>query len=129
MEYGNEVIITASKTNLKKLDRVQNLALRTITGAAKSTPIAAIEAQTNTEPLDVRREKAPLKFWERNIRVYSYTSYWNWYKQAANRLHNQWTPLALTTDLIAKYNLHLGEPAPLPIAPIALIGCKQYGPL
>jgi hypothetical protein len=56
MEYENEVI-TASKTILKKLDRVQNLALRTITGAAKSTPTAAMEAQTNTEPLHVRRER------------------------------------------------------------------------
>jgi hypothetical protein len=113
MEYGNEVIITASKTSLKKLDRVQNLALRTITGAANGN--AAMEAQTNIELLDVRREKAALKFWERNKRVY--TSYWKGYKQAGNRLHNQRTPLALTTDLIAKLNLHLGEPAPLPIAP------------
>jgi hypothetical protein len=75
------------------MDRVQNLALRTITGAAKSTPIAAMKPQTNTEPLDVHPEKAALTFWECNKRVY--TNYWNGYKQAGNRLQNQQTPLAL----------------------------------
>ena len=48
-------------TYLKKLRRVQGLALRTILGAQRSTPLAAMEVVTNTLPLDlVLEEKAIL---------------------------------------------------------------------
>ena len=47
---------TSAKTNLKALDRVQNQALRIITGAMKSTPIREMEKVTGIQPLCQRRE-------------------------------------------------------------------------
>ena len=44
------------KTYFEKLKRVQGLALRTILGAQRSTPIAAMEMITNTLPLDLNIE-------------------------------------------------------------------------
>jgi hypothetical protein len=64
MEYGGEVFCTASHNCLRKLDKVQNAALHVITGGAKSTPIAAMEPQAGVDPLQYRREKMVLKFWE-----------------------------------------------------------------
>jgi hypothetical protein len=64
MEYGGEVFSTASHNCLRKLDKVQNAALRVITGGAKFIPIAAMELQAGVEPLQYRRDKMVLKFWE-----------------------------------------------------------------
>ena len=41
-----------NKSNLQILDKVQNQALRIITGAMKSTPIAAMEEVTGIQPLN-----------------------------------------------------------------------------
>jgi hypothetical protein len=48
--------MTAAKTHHQTLDKVQNRALRIITGAMKSTPIQSIEEITNIPPLRKRRE-------------------------------------------------------------------------
>lgn len=44
---------------MKRLDIVQSQAVRT--GAPMSTPIAAMEIQSEVEPLEIRREVAVLK--------------------------------------------------------------------
>jgi len=54
-EYGASAWTTAAKTNTNKLDQVQNMGLRTILGAMKSTPIATIKETAGVEPLDYRR--------------------------------------------------------------------------
>jgi hypothetical protein len=38
LEYGTEVFITSSKENFQILEKVQNTALRLITGAVKTIP-------------------------------------------------------------------------------------------
>ncbi|GFN94432.1 reverse transcriptase-like protein [Plakobranchus ocellatus] len=43
LEYANLVLNLASRTSLEKLDRVQNVALRLVWGALRSTPIAILE--------------------------------------------------------------------------------------
>ncbi|GFW43681.1 probable RNA-directed DNA polymerase from transposon BS [Trichonephila clavipes] len=43
IDYGSELLVTASDSALSKLDTVQNKALRFITGAATSTPIASMQ--------------------------------------------------------------------------------------
>ena len=43
LEYGASAWATAAKTHTDKLDSVQNIGLRTILGAMKSTPIAMME--------------------------------------------------------------------------------------
>ena len=49
LEYGStcSLWMTAAKTHNQTLDKVQNQALRIITGAMKSTPIQSMEEITN----------------------------------------------------------------------------------
>ena len=58
LEYGStcSLWMTAAKTHNQTLDKVQNQALRIITGAIKSTPIQSMEEITNIPPLRKRRE-------------------------------------------------------------------------
>ena len=51
IEYGSTAWSSAAKTNLQRLDKVQNQAMRIITGAMRSTPIAAMEEVTGIQPL------------------------------------------------------------------------------
>ncbi|XP_052249844.1 uncharacterized protein LOC127857490 [Dreissena polymorpha] len=56
MEYSSAAWSTTAKTNQQALDKVQNQALRIITGATKSTPIAFMEKLTGIQPLHERRQ-------------------------------------------------------------------------
>jgi hypothetical protein len=56
LEYGSSAWITAAKSHHQTLDKVQNQALRIITGAMKSTPIGSMEDITNIPPLSKRGE-------------------------------------------------------------------------
>ena len=56
VEYASTTWDTASKTNKSKLDRVQNMGLRIILGALRSTPIQEMEKTTDLQPLECRRE-------------------------------------------------------------------------
>ena len=55
MEYATTSWATASNTNKNKLDKVQNVALRAIVGAMKTTPIKEMEKRADLEPLELRR--------------------------------------------------------------------------
>ena len=56
LEYGASAWATAAKTHTNKLDKVQNIGLRTIFGAMKTTPIAEMEKTAGVEPLEGRRQ-------------------------------------------------------------------------
>ncbi|GFT46975.1 zinc finger protein 227 [Trichonephila clavipes] len=56
IDYGSELLVTASDSALSKLDIVQNKALRFISGAATSTPIASIQLQTEISSSSERRQ-------------------------------------------------------------------------
>ena len=56
LEYGSTAWSTAAKTHLQTLDRVQNQALRLITGSMRSTPIQAMEEVAAIQPLVQRRD-------------------------------------------------------------------------
>jgi ribonuclease HI len=56
LEYGSSSWMTAAKTHHQTLDKVQNQALRIITGAMKSTPIEKMEKTAGIPPLNKRRE-------------------------------------------------------------------------
>ena len=51
LEYGAVAWSSASKSTLQSVDKVQNQALRLITGAMKTTPISAMEKVTGVQPL------------------------------------------------------------------------------
>jgi hypothetical protein len=56
LEYGSSSWMTPAKTHHQILDKVQNQALRIITGAMKSTPMQSMEEITNIPPLCKRSE-------------------------------------------------------------------------
>jgi len=49
----------------------RNMPLRLITDAPMSASTAAVETQTDIEPLHIRRDHTVQKFWQRNWRSYS----------------------------------------------------------
>jgi len=53
------------KQDIERLDKIQNQALRFISGALRSTPTAACEIHRNVEPLRLRREAAVVECVER----------------------------------------------------------------
>ena len=55
MEYASTTWGTAAKTNKSRLDKIQNMALRVIPGAMKTTPVHDMEKTANVEPLERRR--------------------------------------------------------------------------
>ena len=69
MEYCLPLQCICSKTTRNALDKVQNNAVRYISGGMRSTPIAACEIHTNIEPLDIRREAAVMEMAERYKRL------------------------------------------------------------
>ena len=56
LEYDSTSFTSASKSTLYTLDKVQNQALRLITGAMKSTSIKVMEETTAITPLSNRRD-------------------------------------------------------------------------
>ena len=56
LEYGSTAWSTTAKTDQQALDKVQNQALRLITGAMRSTPITEMETHTGVQPLGQRRD-------------------------------------------------------------------------
>jgi ribonuclease HI len=64
--YGCEAFDSASNNLLKGLDRVQNQALRIITGAIRNTAISSLEVETGQLPLQLKRNEAILKYWARS---------------------------------------------------------------
>ena len=63
LDYGAQAYYSAQKTSLKKLDLIQNTALRIITGARKTTLINALELECGLKSLTLRREELILKYW------------------------------------------------------------------
>ena len=56
MEYASTSWSTAAKTNISRLDKVQNMGLRLILGAMKTTPVKDMEKTADIEPLERRRD-------------------------------------------------------------------------
>ena len=55
IDYGAVIYCTAAKSNLEKLDKIQNAAARLILGARKSSPILSLQAEAHIPPLDMHR--------------------------------------------------------------------------
>ena len=54
LEYGTAAWSSTSKYTLQSVDKVQNQALRLITGAMKTTPISEMEKMIGVQPLQDR---------------------------------------------------------------------------
>ena len=63
IDYGSIFYDSASTTSLKHIDKIQNICLRIITGARRSSPITSLEVESNFPPLRYHREKLKLKYY------------------------------------------------------------------
>ena len=89
MEYAATTWSTASKTNKSRLDKVQNMGLRLILGAMKSTPIRNMEKTANIEPLERRRNLKTLIQGEKLKRLPSHQLHQRLRQPTKNRLKRQ----------------------------------------
>ena len=78
-----------SGTQLKKLQRIQNDALRTMAGLAKTCPWEFLHLETGIEPLEDRLKKNDEVTWDRYIRLPT--------DDARRQLTNKHVPTRLTT--------------------------------
>lgn len=62
IDYASVVYGSARPTKLKKLDTIQNAALRLATGAFRTSATAALEADTSIMPLNLRREMQNMSY-------------------------------------------------------------------
>ena len=65
LEYGAALMTSCSAANLKQLDRIQNSAVRFISGGMRSTPTSACEVHADIGPLGLRRGKATMELYEK----------------------------------------------------------------
>lgn len=89
MEYASTSWGTASKTNKSRLDKVQNMGLRLILGAMRSTPIQDMEKTANVEPLERRRDLKILMQGEKLRRLPSHHLHHRLEQPTKNRLKRQ----------------------------------------
>ena len=89
LEYGSTSWGTAAKTNKSKLDRVQNMGLRLILGAMKTTPIHEMEKTANVEPLERRRDLKVLLQGEKLQRLPAHPLHNRLQQPTKNRLKRQ----------------------------------------
>ena len=62
LEYGSQVYSSASSSTLRKLDPVNNEALRICTGAFRSSPASSLQVEAGSPPLDLQREQLLLRY-------------------------------------------------------------------
>lgn len=103
LTFGEEVMICASDSVNKNLEVVQNKALRIITGAIKTTPIAAMEMVTGIKPLKFSRECAAMKLYERIKRVPN--NLFRNYTCHPNRLQTKMSFIDKLQKIYQQYNL------------------------
>ena len=103
--------MSATPTQLNRLDVIQNTALRIATGAYRSTSARALEVECNMMLLSLRREEFALKYWARSsplgesLPVNALVQDFAIYKTKREKLSNK-IPYAITVqDLIKEHNL------------------------
>ena len=69
LDYGMPAYFFASKSQLARLRKIQNQALRICCGAMKSTPICALQASCNEMPLELRHQYLCLNFKAKLMRL------------------------------------------------------------
>ena len=117
LEYSSAALSTATHTNLATLDKVQNQALRFISGAMKTTPTSACEIECNIEPLDIRRDTAIVTTYERYQRLEHHPHkalIQTWRKKTRIK---QESYITIATILLPEYNLPCSRETIATVAP------------
>ena len=68
LQYCGEILIT-SPANLAKLEKIQNQALRIITGGVKSTPVEAMRIITKNYPITLTLQEQAILLYEKLLRL------------------------------------------------------------
>ena len=89
MEYASTTWGTAAKTNKQKLDKVQNIGLRIVLGALKTTPVHEMEKTADVEPLERRRNLRIVQQGEKLRRLPSHPLHSLLNQPTKNRLKRQ----------------------------------------
>ena len=89
IKYASTTWGTAAKTNKSKLDKVQNIALRVILGAMKTTPVHDMEKTANVKPLERRRSLKILIQGDKLRRLPSHPLHTNLAQPTKNRFKRQ----------------------------------------
>ena len=89
MECASAARGTAAKTNKSRLDKVQNMALRVILGAMKTTPVHYMEKTANVEPFERRRSLKILIQGKKLRRLPSHPLHTNLAQPSKNHLKRQ----------------------------------------
>jgi ribonuclease HI len=113
LEYGTSSSTAgAAASNLQKIDRVQNQAMRIITGALRSTPITALEEATNLQPLSERRDIKTLIQIEKMKRLEDHPMKQRMQRQGGKRLKRS-DPHKYAVDTWKKNQMHQFHPTNL----------------
>ena len=67
LDYGSEAYGSASPTNMKLLDPIQNQAIRLATGAFRTCPVKSLEVLSGFKPLHIHRESRLIHYFLRII--------------------------------------------------------------
>jgi len=88
--YGSMVWVTATKnhTNMKKLERIQRVALTSMTGSMRSTPTAALEVLMGIQPIVLVLQELAVKTMCRLRRRHQWLQ-WSNYGRTSMRTHLQ----------------------------------------
>lgn len=104
LDYGSIVYSSASHSTLKKLDTIQNQALRIASGAFRTSPIASILAETNIIPLTQRRDLHVLSYYGK---VLTEPDHINSYRACSSAPPGSFGHTAL--QLLQKYDISLDQ--------------------
>ena len=63
INYGAEIYGTAGETMLKKIETIQNVALRIIAGVRNTSPIMSLQVEIGLWPLRMERNKQVLRYY------------------------------------------------------------------
>ena len=112
LDYGSQLLYTASKTALAKLDTIQATCLRISSGAMRGTAISAMQQDCGEMPLSIRRHELQLRLAVKlscsdnnpasGILEDSWQNHWGKYKPGREPLHSITKPYvdSLTSKLI-----------------------------
>ena len=100
IDYGVQAYGSVSKSNLKKLETIQNSAMRIILGVYKTTAIKNLNIESNIPPLDIHFKHITVKYY---IKLITYQNHPSHYIIKDNKVLNKdWTSGAFKKPFILR---------------------------
>ncbi len=117
LDYGSIIYTSASTATLRKLNCIQNTALRLSTGAFRTSPILSLQTESNTLSLDQRRIYLTLLYYTKLATQRSNINYYRVYHSPIETKYSTYKPLGTRArEYASQLNLLL-PPLPPPEVP------------